>query len=186
MKRNFLCLLALLLLLALGACVGKTAAPAAPDESTPAPPAAPELPAETAVPSAAEPALRFATTTLGGEAADESLLAEASLTMVNFFEPWCPPCIAELPELEKLYETYAPEGFLILGVFSTEEGVDKVLADAAVSYPALRYVSAFDRFQTGYVPTTVFLDAAGRQVGDTVVGARSFAEWEAIVKELLG
>ena len=43
-----------------------------------------------------------------------------------------------------------------------------------------------NEFQTGYVPTTVFLDAAGNQLGETVVGARSYGQWEEIVKGLLG
>ena len=113
-------------------------------------------------------------------------LAGHTLTMINFFEPWCPPCIAELPDLEKLYETYAPEGFQILGVFSTEEGTAEVVSDAALSYPVLRYVPEFDPFQTGYVPTTIFVDGSGRIVGETKIGSNSYAGWEAIVKDLMG
>ena len=101
-------------------------------------------------------------------------------------EPWCPPCIAELPELQKLYETYADRGFNLIGVYSTEEGTASVLDEAGIGYPVLRYTEAFDVFQTGYVPTTVFLDAFGKQIGETVVGARSYEQWEEIVKELLG
>ena len=180
MKKLTLAALLLALLLLCAAC----AAPAAPEAET-APEAGTAPEAETA-PENSEMALRFSTTTLDGSAADESLLAGYTLTMVNFFEPWCPPCVAELPELEKLYETYEGQGFQILGVFSTEEGVEEVLQSAAVRYPVLRYVSAFDGFQTGYVPTTVFLDAQGNQVGQTQIGANSYEGWEAIVKELLG
>ena len=61
-----------------------------------------------------------------------------------------------------------------------------VLDEAGIGYPVLRYTEAFDVFQTGYVPTTVFLDASGKQIGETVVGARSYEQWEEIVKELLG
>ena len=94
--------------------------------------------------------------------------------------------MAELPELQKLYETYESAGFQIIGVFSTEDGVESVLESAGVSYPVLRYVPVFDQFQTGYVPTTVFLDAQGNVVGETQIGSNSYAGWEAIVKELLG
>ena len=138
------------------------------------------------LPAGFEPDFRFSTTALDGTAVDESVLAGHTLTMINFFEPWCPPCIAELPDLEKLYETYAPEGFQILGVFSTEEGTAEVVSDAALSYPVLRYVPEFDPFQTGYVPTTIFVDGDGRIVGETKIGSNSYAGWEAIVKELLG
>lgn len=138
------------------------------------------------LPTGFEPAFRFSTTALDGTAVDESILAGHALTMINFFEPWCPPCIAELPDLEKLYETYAPEGFQILGVFSTEEGTAEVVSDAALSYPVLRYVPEFDQFQTGYVPTTIFVDGSGRIVGETKIGSNSYADWEAIIKDLMG
>ena len=138
------------------------------------------------LPTGFEPAFRFSTTALDGTAVDESVLAGHALTMINFFEPWCPPCIAELPDLEKLYETYAPEGFQILGVFSTEEGTAEVVSDAALSYPVLRYVPEFDQFQTGYVPTTIFVDGSGRIVGETKIGSNSYAGWEAIIKGLMG
>ena len=161
------------------------------EESAPAEESAKEnAPAEGAgtqeLPAGFEPELRFSTTTLDGAAVDESILAGHALTMINFFEPWCPPCVAELPELEKLYETYAPQGFQILGVFSTEEGTAEVVSDAALSYPVLRYVPEFDEFQTGYVPTTIFVDGSGRIVGETQIGSNSYAGWEAIVKDLMG
>ena len=196
MKKTLLMLLTLALLLALASCAGGSvpAAPAsaaetpAPALETPAP--VPETPApvpETPAPAEAEePGLRFSTTALDGTAVDESVLAGHALTMINFFEPWCPPCVAELPELEKLYETYAPQGFQILGVFSTEEGTAEVVSDAALSYPVLRYVPEFDEFQTGYVPTTIFVDGSGRIVGETQIGSNSYAGWEAIVKDLMG
>ena len=160
-------------------------------ESAPAEESAKEnAPAEGAgtqeLPAGFEPDFRFSTTALDGTAVDESVLAGHALTMINFFEPWCPPCIAELPDLEKLYETYAPEGFQILGVFSTEEGTAKVVSDAALSYPVLRYVPEFDPFQTGYVPTTIFVDGSGRIVGETKIGSNSYADWEAIIKDLMG
>ena len=138
------------------------------------------------LPAGFEPDFRFSTTALDGTAVDESVLAGHALTMINFFEPWCPPCIAELPDLEKLYEAYAPEGFQILGVFSTEEGTAEVVSDAALSYPVLRYVPEFDQYQTGYVPTTIFVDGSGRIVGETSIGSNSYAGWEAIIKDLMG
>ena len=175
-------LLLALLIWAIG--TGKTA-PAAPTATT-APAGETAAADEQPAPESTEMALHFSTTAFDGSSVDESILAEASVTMVNFFEPWCPPCIAELPELQKLYENYADKGFKLVGVYSTEEGTAAVLADAGIGYPVLRYTEAFDVFQTGYVPTTVFLDASGNQLGEAVIGARSYEEWEEIVKGLLG
>ena len=129
--------------------------------------------------------LFFVTTTLDGSEVDESIFAQSRITMVNFFEPWCPPCIAELPELQQLSETYASEDFQLIGVFSTEDGVAEVLEKAGITYPVLHYVPAFTQFQTGYVPTTVFLNSDGESVGEAVIGARSYDQWEEIVRGLL-
>lgn len=181
MKKRWILLGAVLLLLALliwAIGTGK-ATPAAP-QTTPAP-----ADGQSATENA-EMAVHFTTIAFDGTTVNESILSEASVTMINFFEPWCPPCIAELPELQKLYENYADKGFTLIGVYSTAEGTADVLADAGVGYPVLLYVPPFDVYQTGYVPTTVFLDAAGNQLGETVVGSRSYEEWEEIVKGLLG
>ena len=192
-KRGILLGTALLLLALLIWAIGAgkaapavpTAAPA-PAEETAASDEQPVPAEEQSAPESAETALRFSTTAFDGSEVDESILSEATVTMLNFFEPWCPPCIAELPELQRLYENYADKGFNLIGVYSTEEGTAEVLEKAGIGYPVLRYVPAFDAFQTGYVPTTVFLGASGEQLGETVIGARSYEQWEEIVKGLLG
>ena len=194
MKKRGILLGAALLLLALlvwAIGAGKTApaAPAAapaPAGETAAADVQPAPAVEQSVSENAETALRFSTTAFDGAEVDESILSEAAVTMVNFFEPWCPSCIAELPELQRLYENYTDKGFNLIGVYSTEEGTAEVLEKAGIGYPVLRYVPAFDAFQTGYVPTTVFLDAAVNQLGEPVIGARSYEQWEEIVKGLLG
>ena len=97
--------------------------------------------------------------------------------MLNFWEPWCPPCVGEMPDLAKLSEAYADRGLLILGVYSTEgmeEDVASVLEKSGVQYPILHYCGAFDVFQSGYVPTTVFLNSAGETVSESYVGSRSY------------
>lgn len=152
-------------------------------------PAAGEAPAQAPAageaPAQFDPDFTFATSTLAGDWVNESILAGHTLTMINFFEPWCPPCIAELPDLERLYETYAPQGFQILGVYSTEDGIEGVVSDAGLSYPVLRYVSEFDQFQTGYVPTTIFVNGQGQIVGETQIGSNSYEGWEALIKDLM-
>ncbi len=211
MKKIFGLLLALSMLLALAACgqsapATETPAPTETPVETPVPTEAPTVttaptavPEPTAVPgptgapaeeAAAESAsgLVFSTTDRDGNPWDESALADYSLIMLNFWEPWCPPCVGEMPDLEKLSQTYAERGLLILGVYATpdmEDDVDAVLSDCGTSYPILHYCAAFDTFQSGYVPTTVFLNAAGETVGETYVGSRSYTAWAQILEGLL-
>lgn len=147
------------------------------------------------VPADFSPDFTFTIYDMAGNAYDESIFAEHQVTMINFWEPWCGPCVAEMPELEKLYEDYKDKGLLIIGVFSstdTLDDVNKVLSDAKITYPILIYDSVFDQFQTGYVPTTIFVDQNGHIIpesngyGDNVVvGSASYDDWAAIVTKYL-
>ena len=189
MKRCLGLLLALTMLLALAACGQSAPAPTAAPTPTeePAPTEGP-VPTEEPAPAEAPAALVFSTTDREGKPWDQSALADYTLIMLNFWEPWCPPCVGEMPDLAKLSEAYAERGLLILGIYSTEgmeEDVAAVLESSGVQYPILHYCEAFDVFQSGYVPTTVFLNSAGETVGQSYVGSHSFDDWARIVEGLL-
>src|SRR5512141_2878583 len=36
--------------------------------------------------------------------------------LINLWASWCPPCQAEMPALQKVYESYAAQGLIILAV----------------------------------------------------------------------
>ena len=141
----------------------------------------------------------FSTVDRDGNTVDDSVFAEHDLTLINFWEPWCGPCVGEIPDLELLYENYSDEGLLIIGVYSEEymeDDVDAVLSDSGVTYPVLRYTSEFDIYQSGYVPTTILVDRNGNIIdtGESyedldstlIVGSRTYDEWEDIVTLYLG
>lgn len=181
-------LLALILLAACssgGSSAGTTAGPA---ETTGKPAATTAGPAETtaapSVPADYAPDFRFSRADQYGRPLDERIFAAYKLTMINFWEPWCGPCVGEMPDLERLHQAY-PE-LLILGVYQTVDGVGNVLRETGVTYPVILYDETFKTCQTGYVPTTIFVDAAGHVIGEAQIGARNYSKWEAAVKELVG
>ena len=135
------------------------------------------------------PSIMFSATDRNGTHYSESVFSENKITMVNMWEPWCGPCVGEMPDLERIYEEHKDEGFVILGVFS-ETGMDEdayqVLEEAGITYPILRMSSEFAALQTDYVPTTVFMTGDGRLLMDEpVIGSQSYASWNAAVMELL-
>lgn len=152
---------------------------------------------ETALPSAIiydyDPDFTFTTTDRDGNVYDENIFAEAHLTMINFWEPWCGPCVNEMPDLELLYENYKDNGLQIIGVYSEsgmESDVDRILKDCGTSYPILKYTSEFAQFDSGYVPTTVFVDGQGHVItmsdGEKyIVGSKDYRSWEITVNRLL-
>ena len=136
--------------------------------------------------------LVFSTVDRGGETWDQSVFLSHKLTMINFWEPWCGPCVGEMADLQRLQDTYAERGLLILGVYRTpdaEEDVDAVLSYTGVTYPILHYTQEFDAFESGYVPTTIFVDGEGRVIGEgssaLYIGSNSFEGWAAVVEDLL-
>ncbi len=141
------------------------------------------------------PDLTFSISTTDGNTITEQVFAEHKITMINFWEPWCGPCVGEIPDLEKLYEHYKDQGFYIIGVYSTigqDDEVNDIISTNGLTYPIAEYDSAFDPFQTGYVPTTIFVDQQGHVIsmengyGDNVlVGSNSYDKWSQIVENLL-
>ena len=160
------------------------AAPSAPATQEPAPATQEPAPAE---PTAGEEyhGITFSTADRNGNGWDQRVFADYDLVMINFFEPWCGPCVGEMPELERLYQDYKDKGVLLIGVYSTEDGVEDVLAQTGVTYPILKYCPDFDRFQTGYVPSTIFVNSAGELVGETQIGSNSYEGWAALLDSLL-
>ena len=134
-----------------------------------------------------DPAFQFSTEDLQGNTVTEQVFAN-KLTVLNFWEPWCGPCVAEMPFLEKLSLEYADQGVQVIGVFATKDADEEVLAAlerTGATYPILRYVKEFGQLQTGYVPTTVIIDGSGAIVYGPVAGALNYAGWCALIEELL-
>lgn len=157
-----------------------------------------EAPQETAAETAESEAgdsesgvLSFSLTTITGEAVDDSIVSGNKLTMVNFWATWCGPCVGEIPDLQQISEDYADKGFSIIGVLLGDDDVDgavEFLGEQGVTYPVVLPEGPFDSLSTNIyaIPTTMFFDSDGEQVGETVVGAKSYEDWTGLIDLLLG
>ena len=131
----------------------------------------------------------FVSKDVDGRTVKLSDFKDVKVVMINYWEPWCGPCLREMPDLARLYENYKDEGLLIVGVFG-ETGMDKdvrdIIADNGITYPVVRFQGALTNFKAQYVPTTLFVDADGNLLSDSeVVGSKSYSEWESILKPYL-
>lgn len=134
------------------------------------------------------PEFLFSTTDFEGNAATEQIFAGHQLTILNFWEPWCGPCVSEMPDLQRLSQEYADKGVQVIGVFATpdaDEEVQAVLDKTGVTYPILRYTSEFDFLQTGYVPTTVIIGSSGNILTESFAGSMDYDGWVALIEGLL-
>jgi thiol-disulfide isomerase/thioredoxin len=79
--------------------------------------------------------------------------------LINFWATWCPPCIAELPSLQKLYNKYKDDVHFIFIVNEPFEAVEQFLEKRNFSVPFFRLTGNVpDMFETAILPTTYLID----------------------------
>ena len=90
------------------------------------------------------------------------------IVLVNFWATWCPPCRAEMPNLDIIYTHYAPEGLVILSI--TDENpftVNSFLQGKSYHPPVL--IDAGDavhkQFHVTGIPQTFVFDREGKLTG---------------------
>jgi thiol-disulfide isomerase/thioredoxin len=56
--------------------------------------------------------------------------------VLNFWAPWCPPCVREMPEIDRFARSAAGKNALVIGLAIDEQpAVDKFVAAHPVSFP---------------------------------------------------
>lgn len=156
--------------------------PEEPTEAPEEPTAAPEEPEESA---AAD--LVFSTTTLSGDPIASDIIGDYDLIIVNFWAEWCPPCVGEMPALEKIHQTYP--NVLIIGAWlgdSLDEALDTV-RDTGVTYPVVQIADALIDYagRSMYIPATYFFDKDGNEIGEPIIGGMEYDDWKAVVEEFV-
>lgn len=135
----------------------------------------------------------FSAMTYTGQTVDQSILAEADVTMINVWTTYCGYCIDEMPILQKLSEEYREQGLQIIGIVSdVKEANDPTVTDIvdALGLTYTNLVSSDDLQKQMLqfiqsVPTTVFLDSEGNAIGKLHVGARDEKGWREIIENTL-
>lgn len=100
--------------------------------------------------------------------------------ILNFWATWCPPCRAEMPDLQAVYDSYKDRGLVILAMdaFLTEgnglSGVQGFVSQYGLTFPVgvdtTGTVSQIYRVYS--LPTSVFIDRQGI-IRDIVPGGMS-------------
>ena len=142
----------------------------------------------------AMPVPAFTTEDLDGNEVTESILKDKDVTMINIWGTFCPPCIEEMPELAKLSASL-PENAQIIGILcdvslndkSALQDAKSIVSKAGTNYPCLLLNDSLTDYlsQFMYVPTTIFVDSEGNQIGEPVVGA-DFNAYTAHLRKVIG
>ncbi|WOD43905.1 TlpA family protein disulfide reductase [Hwangdonia lutea] len=91
---------------------------------------------------------------------------KGKVILVNFWATWCPPCIAEMPSLQKLYDDYNDK---IDFVFVSDESFKKInsfLEKNNYTFKVYNQASQSDFFNVRGIPRTFLIDKQGKVVID--------------------
>lgn len=122
------------------------------------------------------PAIDF---TLKDQYGNEHTLSDykGKTVFLNFWATWCPPCQAEMPDIQNLYETYDREGedgLIVLGIAApgygnekSEEGIKEFLEENGYTYPVVMDTGGniFSQYGVYSYPTTFMIDRDGNVFG---------------------
>jgi peroxiredoxin len=111
------------------------------------------------------------------------------VVLVNFWATWCPPCRAEMPGFQDVYEAKRSQGFTVLGVSMDDLPRDRIvtwLRERDITYPVARGTAAVAAGFGGVnsYPTSFLIDRRGR-VRYTVRGIFAEVTLRAAVDRLL-
>lgn len=89
------------------------------------------------------------------------------VVLVNFWATWCPPCRAEMPGFQDVYEDKRGEGFTIVGLSTDPTGastVEAFLRERGITYPvAMATTQSIQAFGAGRaLPRSFLIDRQGR------------------------
>lgn len=105
-------------------------------------------------------------TTTAGETLDIGA-KDGRVQVLNFWATWCPPCLQEIPELNRLHEEYGEKNVQVIGI-ANNQGPDEVIPFAErheIAYPVVADSTGRldDAFGPIYVlPTTLIVRPSGR------------------------
>ncbi|MFN8481822.1 MAG: TlpA disulfide reductase family protein [Anaerolineae bacterium] len=92
--------------------------------------------------------------------------------VLNFWASWCPPCRAEAPAMQRVWEQYRAQGVVFLGVNSSDNdaAARAYLAEYGVTYPNVQddVGRVAPLYHADSLPTTILIDRDGRIVGRRV------------------
>jgi peroxiredoxin len=113
----------------------------------------------------------FTLTDVEGKSVSLSQYLGKNVVVIDFWATWCKPCVAELGELEKLYEEKKDRGLVVLAISldgpETEAQVAPFVKNKGLTFPVMvdsetRVASLYNPRRTA--PFTILIDKNGKIV----------------------
>ena len=108
--------------------------------------------------------------------------------ILNFWATWCPPCKAEMPHMQNIYDKFKDQGVEILAVNLTSQDTKSKIApfvkEFGLTFPILLDEEGYvgQKYQIMTVPTSLMIDTKGNIV-ETISGPMDEALMESLLKK---
>lgn len=103
---------------------------------------------------------------LGEEGTGSLAELRGQVVVLNVWASWCPPCLEEMPLLQRTHEEIEPRDALVLGIDTQDASEDALdfLDEQGISFPSLRDIDReYGReFGVAGYPETFLIDRKGR------------------------
>ena len=100
--------------------------------------------------------------------------SKGKVTLVNFWATWCPPCVAEMPSFQKLYDDYGDKVDFYFVTSEKSEKVEKFMKKNEYTLPIfLQKYEAPEHLQSQALPTTYLIS----KLGEIVIDETGAADW---------
>ncbi|WP_142783448.1 TlpA family protein disulfide reductase [Changchengzhania lutea] len=92
---------------------------------------------------------------------------KGKVVLINFWATWCPPCIAEMPSMQALYDDYSSQIEFVFVSNETFEVTQQFMLKKGYTFetyiPFSEYPNTFD---VNSIPRTFLMDQSGRIIID--------------------
>jgi len=104
------------------------------------------------------------------------------VVFLNFWATWCPPCRAEMPDIEKVHRKYRDQDVVVLGIDLRESAstVRPFVEDGGYTWAFLLDTTGEvgSMYRVGAIPTSFFIDKKGI-IRAVTIGGMTAATMEA-------
>lgn len=114
---------------------------------------------------------------------------KGSVMLVNFWATWCPPCVGEMPDMNRLHKELAGKGFTVVGISmdtGSERPVKALAEKMGIAYPV---VMGSDKIAKQFgeiigIPVSFLVDRQGTVI-KRYDGPRGYKDFRQGIEEAL-
>lgn len=101
--------------------------------------------------------------------------AEGKVALVNVWATWCPPCLAEMPSMQALYDKYDTKVAFYFVSLEAPETLLRFMKKKGYSFPVYTTQAAFPQaLETSSLPTTYLISKSGK----IIMKKKGAADWD--------